>query len=395
MKPRFCGIHFFNPPRYMYLVELINTPTTDAHILDDLETFVTSGLGKGVVRAKDTPNFIANRVGIAGMLSTHARSGEVRPDLRRGRRPDRQEDGPRQLGHLPHRGHRGPGHHGPRDQDAAGHAERRRPIRSTRASPPPKCSRRCWRKATWGRRPRPASTRGPAATCCGSSWPAGDYVPAGQKADEVYGRMLKKPPAERLKLLRNAEGRAGPVPVGHPAQQLPLRGRAPGHDRGNSARRGLRLALGLRHEAGPVRALAGGRLAAGRAVDPGGHRRRQGAVAARRCPSGCSRARWRRPAACTRPRARGIRPRRSSSRAGCCRCIRASISPRPCWAARRSGFETAGTTLHEDDAIRLWTLDDEVRHRQHQDQDARHQPGGVPRACRWPSTWPRSSTRDW
>ena len=70
MKPRFCGIHFFNPPRYMYLVELINTPTTDAHILDDLETFVTSGLGKGVVRAKDTPNFIANRVGIAGMLAT-------------------------------------------------------------------------------------------------------------------------------------------------------------------------------------------------------------------------------------------------------------------------------------------------------------------------------------
>ncbi|HSV46816.1 MAG TPA: 3-hydroxyacyl-CoA dehydrogenase family protein, partial [Ramlibacter sp.] len=36
IKPRFCGIHFFNPPRYMVLVELINTPTTDAHILDDL-----------------------------------------------------------------------------------------------------------------------------------------------------------------------------------------------------------------------------------------------------------------------------------------------------------------------------------------------------------------------
>jgi len=70
LKPRFCGIHFFNPPRYMYLVELINTPTTQPQILDDLETFVTSGLGKGVVRAHDTPNFIANRVGIAGMLAT-------------------------------------------------------------------------------------------------------------------------------------------------------------------------------------------------------------------------------------------------------------------------------------------------------------------------------------
>ena len=70
IKPRFCGIHFFNPPRYMMLVELINTPTTAPEVLDQLEAFVTSGLGKGVVRAHDTPNFIANRVGIAGMLAT-------------------------------------------------------------------------------------------------------------------------------------------------------------------------------------------------------------------------------------------------------------------------------------------------------------------------------------
>ncbi|MFT6591699.1 MAG: 3-hydroxyacyl-CoA dehydrogenase, partial [Rhodoferax sp.] len=70
IKPRFCGIHFFNPPRYMRLVELINTPTTQPQMLDDLETFVTSTLGKGVVRAKDSPNFIANRIGIAGMLAT-------------------------------------------------------------------------------------------------------------------------------------------------------------------------------------------------------------------------------------------------------------------------------------------------------------------------------------
>ena len=70
IKPRFCGIHFFNPPRYMYLVELIPTPTTRPEILDQLESFVTSTVGKGVVRAKDTPNFIANRVGIAGMLAT-------------------------------------------------------------------------------------------------------------------------------------------------------------------------------------------------------------------------------------------------------------------------------------------------------------------------------------
>src|SRR6185369_6378126 len=70
IRPRFCGIHFFNPPRYMALVELIATPTTEPRILDDLEAFVTTALGKSVVRAKDTPNFIANRVGIAGMLAT-------------------------------------------------------------------------------------------------------------------------------------------------------------------------------------------------------------------------------------------------------------------------------------------------------------------------------------
>ncbi|HEY1226614.1 MAG TPA: 3-hydroxyacyl-CoA dehydrogenase family protein, partial [Ramlibacter sp.] len=56
IRPRFCGIHFFNPPRYMYLVELIATPSTQPQILDQLETFVTTSLGKGVVRAKDTPN---------------------------------------------------------------------------------------------------------------------------------------------------------------------------------------------------------------------------------------------------------------------------------------------------------------------------------------------------
>jgi 3-hydroxyacyl-CoA dehydrogenase len=70
LKQRFCGVHFFNPPRYMHLVELIPTGATRPEILDQLETFLTSTLGKGVVRAKDTPNFIANRVGVFGMLAT-------------------------------------------------------------------------------------------------------------------------------------------------------------------------------------------------------------------------------------------------------------------------------------------------------------------------------------
>ena len=70
LRPRFCGVHFFNPPRYMHLVELIPTAATAADVVDQLETFLTSTLGKGVVRAKDTPNFIANRVGVFGMLAT-------------------------------------------------------------------------------------------------------------------------------------------------------------------------------------------------------------------------------------------------------------------------------------------------------------------------------------
>ncbi len=69
LKARFCGVHFFNPPRYMHLVELIPTVATRPAILDQLEVFLTTTLGKGVVRAKDTPNFIANRVGIFGMLA--------------------------------------------------------------------------------------------------------------------------------------------------------------------------------------------------------------------------------------------------------------------------------------------------------------------------------------
>jgi 3-hydroxyacyl-CoA dehydrogenase len=70
LRPRFCGVHFFNPPRYMHLVELISAPGTDAALLDGLEAFLTTTLGKGVIRAKDTPNFIANRIGIFSVLAT-------------------------------------------------------------------------------------------------------------------------------------------------------------------------------------------------------------------------------------------------------------------------------------------------------------------------------------
>ena len=70
MRHRFTGVHFFNPPRYMHLVELIPTRLTDAGVLKGLEAFLTTVVGKGVVYAKDTPNFIGNRIGVFSMLAT-------------------------------------------------------------------------------------------------------------------------------------------------------------------------------------------------------------------------------------------------------------------------------------------------------------------------------------
>lgn len=70
LRHRFCGVHFFNPPRYMHLVELIPNRSTDAEILAGLEAFLTTTVGKGVVYAKDTPNFIGNRIGVFSILAT-------------------------------------------------------------------------------------------------------------------------------------------------------------------------------------------------------------------------------------------------------------------------------------------------------------------------------------
>ena len=70
IKTQFCGIHFFNPPRYMPLVELIACTNTKPSLLNQLETFLTTKLGKSIIRAKDTPNFIANRLGVFSMLIT-------------------------------------------------------------------------------------------------------------------------------------------------------------------------------------------------------------------------------------------------------------------------------------------------------------------------------------
>ena len=70
LRHRFCGVHFFNPPRYMYLVELIPTKYTDQTVMDGLESFLTTYVGKGVVIGRDTPNFIGNRIGVFSILAT-------------------------------------------------------------------------------------------------------------------------------------------------------------------------------------------------------------------------------------------------------------------------------------------------------------------------------------
>jgi 3-hydroxyacyl-CoA dehydrogenase len=70
LRHRFCGVHFFNPPRYMHLVELVPSRRTEPAVLDRLEAFLTTRMGKGIVRAKDTPNFIGNRIGVFSILAT-------------------------------------------------------------------------------------------------------------------------------------------------------------------------------------------------------------------------------------------------------------------------------------------------------------------------------------
>ena len=70
LKKHFIGTHFFNPPRYLKLVELIPSKFTDQKVLSFMHRFLENILGKGVVAAKDTPNFIANRIGTYGLLRT-------------------------------------------------------------------------------------------------------------------------------------------------------------------------------------------------------------------------------------------------------------------------------------------------------------------------------------
>jgi 3-hydroxyacyl-CoA dehydrogenase len=67
-RQHFLGTHFFNPPRYLRLLEVIPTPDTDPAVIDSVVTFADRRLGKGVVIARDTPNFIANHLGLYGVM---------------------------------------------------------------------------------------------------------------------------------------------------------------------------------------------------------------------------------------------------------------------------------------------------------------------------------------
>jgi 3-hydroxyacyl-CoA dehydrogenase len=208
LKPRFCGIHFFNPPRYMVLVELINTPTTQDGVLDALEAFVTSGLGKGVVRAHDTPNFIANRIGIAGMLATmkevekYGLSFDVVDDLT-GKKLGRAGSGTFRTADVV-------------GLDTMAHVVKTLqdnlsletdPFYASFGTPP--VLKALLDLGNLGQKTKAGFYKKVGRDVLRFELESKDYVPAGDKADPVYARMLKKPAAQRLKLLRDATGAPG------------------------------------------------------------------------------------------------------------------------------------------------------------------------------------------
>ncbi len=215
IKPRFCGIHFFNPPRYMTLVELINTPTTQPEVLDQLEAFVTSGLGKGVVRAHDTPNFIANRVGIAGMLATMKEvenfglTYDVVDDLT-GKKLGRASSGTFRTADvvgLDTMAHVIKTLQDNLSSDATKGAAQYDPFYESFGTPA--VLKKLLELGNLGQKAKAGFYKKAGRDVLRFDLEAEEYVPGGQKADEVYGRMLKKPAAERLRLLRNAEGAPG------------------------------------------------------------------------------------------------------------------------------------------------------------------------------------------
>jgi 3-hydroxyacyl-CoA dehydrogenase len=358
IKPRFCGIHFFNPPRYMYLVELINTPTTDPRILDDLETFVTTCLGKGVVRAKDSPNFIANRVGIAGMLATMREvekfglTYDVVDDLT-GKKMGRASSGTFRTADVV-------------GLDTMAHViktlqdnlnEQTDPFYSSFATP--EVLKALLEMGNLGQKTKAGFYKKSGRDILRFDLESKEYVPGGEKGDEVYARMLKKPPAERLKLLRNSEGPQGQflwailrdsfhyaavhlAAIAETARDVDFAMRW-----GFGMKQGpfevwqqagwLQVAQWIKEDIEAGKALSKAPLPDwvfnGPVAQAGGVHTAQGS--------------W-------NPTSAKFEPRRLLP-------VHArQLFPEAVVGSDAPKFETAGKTLHEDDAIRLWTLDGEV-----------------------------------
>ncbi|AKC72261.1 3-hydroxyacyl-CoA dehydrogenase/enoyl-CoA hydratase family protein [Pandoraea oxalativorans] len=201
LKARFCGVHFFNPPRYMHLVELIPTATTAPEILDQLETFLTSTLGKGVVRAKDTPNFIANRVGVFSILAVFAEAQkfgipfDVVDDLT-GSKLGRAKSATFRTADVV-------------GLDTMAHVIKTMqdglkddPFAPTYATPP--VLKALVEKGALGQKTGAGFYKKEGKVIKVLDPQTGEYVESGKKADEMVARILKKAPAERLRLLRES-----------------------------------------------------------------------------------------------------------------------------------------------------------------------------------------------
>ncbi|MHA6888817.1 3-hydroxyacyl-CoA dehydrogenase/enoyl-CoA hydratase family protein [Ralstonia pseudosolanacearum] len=201
LKSRFCGVHFFNPPRYMHLVELIPTAHTRGDILDKLETFLTSALGKGVVRAKDTPNFIANRVGIFSILAVFAESAkygipfDVVDDLT-GSKLGRAKSATFRTADVV-------------GLDTMAHVIKTMqdtlkddPFAPVYATPP--VLAKLVEAGALGQKTGAGFYKKEGKDIKVLDPHSGQYGPSGAKADEIVVRILKKAPAERLKLLRES-----------------------------------------------------------------------------------------------------------------------------------------------------------------------------------------------
>ncbi|MBB1634508.1 3-hydroxyacyl-CoA dehydrogenase/enoyl-CoA hydratase family protein [Cupriavidus sp. UME77] len=201
LKSRFCGVHFFNPPRYMHLVELIPTATTQPAILDRLETFLTSTLGKGVVRAKDTPNFIANRVGIFSILAVFAEAEkygipfDVVDDLT-GSKLGRAKSATFRTADVV-------------GLDTMAHVIKT--MQDTLLDDPfapvyktPAVLKGLVDAGALGQKTGAGFYKKEGKAIKVLDPKTGQYVDSGKKADEIVVRMLKKEPAERIKLLRES-----------------------------------------------------------------------------------------------------------------------------------------------------------------------------------------------